>query len=314
MRFRLDYTPPESAQKIGHTNNILLAGSCFAENIGNKLKDHRFRCIVNPGGIHFDPLTMCSFLNAALSDKIPAKEDFIERSGQFFSYGFHSSVNAPSREQLVAKISSIYSTTRESLTQADFIFLSFGTAFVHHLNAGVKAVANCHKQPAQLFTKKLITYEELISSCSELFSKIRAANKNVRIILTVSPVKYLRDGPINNNVSKATLLLLSHHLAASENCIYFPAFELVNDDLRDYRFYKDDLAHPNDLAVAYIWEKFSKTFFSSLTREVVAEIESLNRSLAHRSIHSLAAEEEALKASIQRQKERILSLDPSVLL
>ena len=312
MKFRLDYSPPESPDKVSHASKVFLAGSCFAGNIGDKLKEHRFQCTVNPGGIHFDPLGMCRFLNAALSGEVPSGDHFLERGGRCFSFDFHSSVDAGSEEELAARISAIYASTKAALLDADFIFLSFGTALVHYLKEGERPVANCHKQPAQLFSKRLLEAEELYAACSALVSAIRKVNHKTKVILTVSPVKYLRDGPVNNNLSKATLLLLTSRLCARDGCFYFPAFELLNDDLRDYRFYKEDLAHPNDQAISYIWEKFISAFFSPLTQNVVSEIGKLNRTLAHRPIHVLPAEEDSLKASIQKQKERIIALDPAV--
>jgi len=313
MKFHLNYSPEPAAFSIDHKNSILLVGSCFAENIGGFLKDSKFTTRINPNGILFNPLSVLDCISSAVQN-LKIQEDFLlEREGLFYSYLHHSSYSSTHKKELLKNICSETENTHYFLKSADFLIITFGTAFVYYHKQLGQPVANCHKQPSEVFTKKMLEVNEITSVYTRLIEDLKAFNPALKIIFTVSPVKYLKDGIEENNLSKSTLLLGIHKLVEQhQHCSYFPAFEFVNDDLRDYRFYKEDLAHPNDLAIEYIWQKFSECYFKQETLRLNQQIQKLNQVLNHRQINKNSLENEKLSAFIEKQKEEIKKLDPSI--
>ena len=293
MKFHLNHTPVKSGFEINHQHFIYLTGSCFSENIGQLLKEHKFNISSNPGGILFNPVSMANNLSGILNAEAIAENTILERGGNYYSFLHHSSIHAASKEELINKLNQNQQQSLHHLKITDYLFITFGTAYYYYHKANQFAVANCHKQAAGTFEKKLLSVEEICATYTTLINSLKNLNPQLKIIFTVSPVKHLRDGLIENNLSKATLLLSVNQLTKNlNNCFYFPAFELVNDDLRDYRFYKEDMAHPNEQAIHYVWEKFSETFFSEHTKELNAKIHQLNLALKHK-ISSSNAEEES---------------------
>jgi len=313
MKFHLDHKPKKFDFEISHKDPIFLVGSCFAENIGKILEAYKFKVHINPNGILFNPASVLDCLETLVEEKSGDEKYFLEREGIHLSYKHHSSVNATSKTELAQKTKVIHSEANSQLAQSKFLIITFGTAFVYKHKALGTIVANCHKQPQETFEKQLLEVDEIVKNYSNLIKKIRILNPGIKIIFTVSPVKYLKDGLEANNLSKAVLLLAVHKLTESHpGCYYFPAYELVNDDLRDHRFYKKDLAHPNDLAIDYIWEKFSQTCFDAKTLELNKQIQKLNQALAHRKLQDSPAEAEKLEVFILKQKAEILRLDAGI--
>lgn len=313
MRFHLNYIPQKPGFQIRHSDKIFLLGSCFSENIATKLQEQRFPTHSNPNGILFNPLSLAGSLEQLLSQKPPDEKFMIERDGVFFSYQHHSSIHDDDKQDLKKKINRLNKAGAEFLHQTDYLFITFGSAFVYHHIALNEPVANCHKQPGSSFEKRLLTVQQITETYSELIKKLRTFNPKLKLVFTVSPVKYLKDGVVENNISKSTLLLSVHEFVKKfDSCFYFPAFELLNDDLRDYRFYKADLAHPNDLAIDYVWNKFSECFFSESTLLLNKQIQALNQALNHRKL--IANSEEAIKLNdfILKQKELIRKTNPEI--
>lgn len=313
MKFHLNYSPKSSAFKINHRDGIFLIGSCFSENIGAELMGHKFNTRLNPDGILFNPLSILASLRSAIYGT-PFKENLaIERNGVFLSYLHHSSIWAQNKEELTRKINAETKTSSVFLKEAGFLIISFGTAFTYfHKNLSI-SVSNCHKQNASCFDKKMLEVEEIVELYSQLIDELHTFNPKLKIIFTVSPVKHLRDGVEENNLSKATLLLsIAKIIGKKENCFYFPAFELINDDLRDYRFYEEDLAHPNKLAIHYVWTKFSECYFDQSTQELNKLIKNLNQTLRHRPIHESEAELSKLKDYVDTRKTEIKRLFPEI--
>ena len=313
MKFHLNHTPPKADFEITHSDNVLLLGSCFAENIGEILENHKFNANTNPPGILFNPLSISNYLNNCLQENEISHNYIIERGGEYFCYLNHSSVNAPSKEKLEVKIKSINDSTLKQLKESDFLIITFGTAFYYnHKNMDV-CVANCHKQNSNIFEKKLLSIKEITDTYSHLISELSKLNPKLKIIFTVSPVKYLKDGLVENNISKSTLLLSVNELVeTNKNCFYFPAYELVNDDLRDYRFYKEDMAHPNEKAIRYVWDKFSGTYFSNKTKLLVEKIAELNNAQNHRSLHNNSEEKLKFQQHIMGLEQSIKLIDPTI--
>ncbi|MDI1354584.1 MAG: GSCFA domain-containing protein [bacterium] len=309
MKFHLNHKPLLSDDKISHRTPVFLMGSCFTQNIGAALTEHKFKTCINPNGILFNPLSIDNSLRSLIY-KLPFDEkQVLERDGIFLSYHHHSSISAASKDELITKINSETNQSSMFLNKAKFLIISFGTAFTYFHKDLSLAVANCHKQDASLFEKRLLKVEEIVDSYTQLISDLHAFNPELKIIFTVSPVKHLRDGIEQNNLSKATLLLSIHQILKKQaTCFYFPAFELINDDLRDYRFYEEDLAHPNKLALDYVWKKFSECYFSEATLQLNKLIGKLNRALDHRPIHGSSTEQSKLEEYVDARKTEIKSL------
>ncbi|MEO6305136.1 MAG: GSCFA domain-containing protein [Bacteroidia bacterium] len=313
MKFNLNYTPPKFDFEIDHKQKLFLLGSCFSENIGDLLSEHKFKTYANPNGILFNPASIHQCLTDILNLKNLSDNFILTRNGLFYSYLHHTSINAPSANELKEKINIQTQKANNFLKESDVLIITFGTAFFyHHLTTG-QVVANCHKQPQQIFEKNLLAVNEIVSAYSGLLKKIQNLNPKLKIIFTVSPVKYLKDGVIENNLSKSTLVLAIHELLKqNKNYYYFPAYELINDDLRDYRFYKEDLAHPNQLAIDYVWEKFSEAGFNEKTKSLNTQINKLNLALNHREMAGGSEEQRKLQDFITKQKEEIKKADPTI--
>jgi hypothetical protein len=312
MEFHLDYTPPRPDFRIDHDSKIFLIGSCFSENIGNYLNIHKFRTLSNPSGILFNPESIYISLKNILTKKGLDEKHILFRNSLYYSYQHHSSVYDRSKEGLAEKINQMETLSYDFVSTCDTIIITFGNAFIYEHKKLGECVANCHKQPGMDFEKKLLTVNDIVKKYSELFTEIRGINPKARIVLTVSPVKYLKDGVVENNLSKAVLLLAVHQLAREQNCFYFPSFEIVNDDLRDYRFYKEDLAHPNPLAIDYVWQKFSDCFFSDATKGLNQLIKKLHQAADHRLLNEYSDEADKLTEFIRKQKEEIKKLNPNI--
>lgn len=288
MKFRTEIQIPKSDFKISHSSSIIAMGSCFVENVGQKLGDLRFDIDINPFGIIFNPYSIAKILKNVINDELSYNTNFIERNQQFYGYDFHSKFNATNANEFLDKIKSTNKKTNQSLLMADALMLTFGTAWIYKHKISTQIVANCHKVPQSEFEKSMLDLEELKSIYQHLLTDLFEKNSDLKIILTVSPVRHLKDGFVENNQSKSVLLLLCQYLTNlfPEQVIYFPSYEIVMDDLRDYRFYNSDLIHPNQQAIDYIFEKFSATFFDDNTLNIIPKIIKLNQLKAHRFLNA----------------------------
>lgn len=315
MRFHLNHIPKASEFKISHDKSVFLLGSCFSENIGDYFKSYKFKTVSNPGGILFNPASIANTLQRLITEDEVDEKFIVERDGLFYSLLNHSSLSSATKQDLVQKLYTLEKQSAEVLKTADVLIITFGSAFVYRHRELNKTVANCHKLPASVFEKKLLKVEQITKNYSVLIQQLQLFNPGLKIIFTVSPVKYLRDGVVENNLSKATLLLsVSDLVNKFSNCAYFPAFELINDDLRDYRFYKEDLAHPNEQAIEYVWQKFSECYFNDTTRHLNQQIAELNKALNHRSITSADQKDSKFTTHIDRLKEELLKSWPTLTL
>jgi hypothetical protein len=287
MQLYLNHTPKKPDFEINHTHKIALIGSCFAENIGILLNNYKFNTLLNPNGILFNPKSILSCITPNILAKEYDNSLLIKRGNLYFSYLHHSYVYANSESELIAKINETNLHTQYFLKQANFLMITFGSAYVYYHTQLNQTVANCHKQPANLFEKKLLTVTDIVNDYISAITKIQGLHPNLKLIFTVSPVKYLKDGVEENFISKSTLrIAINDIISQTKNCFYFPAYELVTDDLRDYRFYKEDLAHPNQQAINYVWQKFNETYFGIQTQEINQHITKLNLATNHRFLHN----------------------------
>ncbi|MET0300604.1 MAG: GSCFA domain-containing protein [Flavitalea sp.] len=286
MNFQLPFSPAGWKEQIDHRDPILLTGSCFSENIGDKLTALKFNVLQNPHGIIYDPVSITNSLVAGIDKVMIRGEDLAETGGLWHSWDHHGSFSGTDRAEVVSNINNTTVETHSFLSSAKWVFITLGSAFHYTLADSGRDVANCHKFPAATFSKNLLTIEEIKSSLDTCIHRLFHFNGNLKIIFTVSPVRYVRDGLVENNLSKARLIEVVQHLVSKFTGIYyFPAYEIVNDVLRDYRFFKEDLVHPSAQAVEYVFEQFAGSCFNPITLDLTREISSLNTALSHRPLH-----------------------------
>lgn len=283
MKFHLNYNPQVSYQKISHKEALLMLGSCFSEHIGRRLNDLKFNLHSNPFGIVFNPESIRVMLDRMIEKKQFTDKDVFEKDGQWFCFEAHSSISESTKASLIKQLNTLVDDWSRKLKTTDFLVITLGSAFAYEHREQKHIVANCHKLPQALFNKVLIEPQYIIDSYKLLIEKLKQFNPSLNILFTVSPVKHLRDGVEENSLSKAILLQAVHRLVKTyDHCFYFPAYELVTEDLRDYRFYKEDMAHPNEQAIDYVWQKFTGVYFSEETSLLCEQLEQVFQAMKHR--------------------------------
>jgi lysophospholipase L1-like esterase len=276
---------PEDKQ-IDYQSPLLLLGSCFVENIGEKLKYYQFQTLQNPFGILFHPRAIENLIIRAIEEKAYADADVFNFNERWHCFDAHSDLSDPSKEQLLSNLNSALHKTRNQLKNASHVIITLGTAWVYRNIKTQKRVANCHKIPQKKFTKELLSKEEIEKSLKQKIANIRKVNENASVIFTISPVRHLKDGFVENQRSKANLISavgkIMDATSPHKNLYYFPAFEIMLDELRDYRFYAEDMVHPNNLAMDYIWERFKNVWISEKSESVMRAVEEIQKGLSHR--------------------------------
>jgi hypothetical protein len=300
--FKLNFPIPALPEPLNIRKPLLMLGSCFAEEIGEKLSKYKFNATINPHGILFNPLSIYNALDRYASNREYTEAEIGENKGLCYSFEHHGRFNCTDRNEMLQRVQLSVKSGSEALKNADYLVLTFGSAWVYKLKESGKVVANCHKVPQEKFTKELLTVRIIMEEFEKLYDKLMELNPSLKILMTVSPVKYLRDGLNGNNLSKAMLLLAVHFLAESyRNVHYFPAYEIVTDELRDYRFYETDFAHPNQLAIDYVWERFGESCFDAETKNVMNELKPLLSASEHRTLHPGTEEESKFKADLEKK-------------
>ncbi|RNI29400.1 hypothetical protein EFA69_07505 [Rufibacter immobilis] len=287
MQFRTEIIVPPAPSFISRPKGIFTIGSCFAEVIGRKLQEVKANVLVNPFGTIFNPLSMHKLLRASLQQDVAwLEEGLVEQNGIWHHYDFHSSFSHPQREELLKQLTEQILRAHHFLLQAETVLLTWGTAFVYERRDNGALVANCHKIPQREFSKRLLSLSELEQDTRQTLELLHTHCPNQRVILTVSPVRHLKDTLPLNSVSKS-LLRVATHTATEEHhqTTYFPAYELLLDDLRDYRFFAEDLLHPSAMAEQYIWEKFTQAYADQDFTAFIQQWAEIQRDLAHKPFH-----------------------------
>lgn len=288
--FRTELKTKTSLHPIQSDHNIISLGSCFAEHIGTRLYDHKFNVQKNPFGIVFNPLSIFELVETAFYRSSFSESSFLERDGIHFNFKAHSELNAKSETELESKINTQRNRLKKALGRSNFIILTFGTAWVYEQKKTRMLVANCHKVPATEFNKRLLSTEEITSSFMALKELLQTKNPELKFILSVSPVRHIKDTIELNAVSKSVLRLACHHISQfTDDVSYFPAYEFMMDDLRDYRFYDRDMIHPNTIAIEYIWQKFQTAYFDNETQLFIKEWSEIKSALNHKPFHPQSA-------------------------
>lgn len=285
MNFRTEISP-ERIMSITQKDRIVSLGSCFSDNIGQRLEKQGFYTLNNPFGNIFHPTPIAELISRALHQKPFSIEEAQLINNRYYLWQAHGHLSDVSAEKLIEIANSKLTELRSELTNGKVLLITFGTAWGYlHLDTNL-VVANCHKAHGNLFEKQCTSLETLTIQWHVLIQELFEFNQNLRVVFTVSPVRHWKDGAEGNSKSKAILRLLCDALQKRDNVFYFPAFELLTDDLRDYRFYADDLLHPTPFAINYVWEKFSCACLSQNAITLGTEVEKLHRFFAHRPIHS----------------------------
>jgi len=297
--------------QIDYNSKLFLVGSCFSENIGYKLNYFKFQATQNPFGILFHPIAIESFITNAINKKVYSESDLVFQNERWHCFDAHSSLSSSDKNELLENLNSAIVSTNKKLKETSHFIITLGTAWVYRFIETDKIVANCHKIPQKKFLKELLTVDEITESLEAIIVLLKSINKDVNIIFTVSPVRHLKDGFIENTQSKAHLIAGIHNTINNrKNINYFPSYELMMDELRDYRFYAEDMIHPNATAINYIWEKFTDTWFSAETSSTLKEIDVIQKGILHRPFNENSAEHQQFLEKLASKKEKIKAVYP----
>ena len=294
LKLTLDAKP--ASHKINYGERLLLMGSCFTENIGLKLQAHLFETLENSHGILFNPVSVQNALMDIIANKKYTELDLFLLNDVWNSWHHHIRFSGVTQTEALDKMNGAIQEAHSYLKSAHHLVITLGSAWLYTLNENVPnhmgmVVANNHKAPANWFTKKLLQPQELLSNLQSLVAALQSFNPNLHIVFTISPVRHLREGLVENNRSKAVLIQAVHDLVSMEkNIEYFPAYEYVIDDLRDYRFYSEDLVHPNYAATQYVWEKLVDTYMSAETQSIMKQVAELQLAFNHKPFFSGSTE------------------------
>jgi len=308
MKFRTEIQLSPFSFQIAHGQKTMLLGSCFTQNIGEKLRQNKFEILENPYGITFNPLSAIEQLEEIMAQKQYTTTDVDFINNRFVSFKHHSVFAMTDAKKLTENINQHIAQAHHFLKTANVLFVSLGTAWVWQHTAKNTVVNNCHKVPAKQFNYHLATANEITNGFSQTLLNLKKLNPNLQVVFTVSPVRHWRNGAINNSRSKAVLINAANILAdAFTNVHYFPSYEILIDDLRDYRFYENDLLHPSKVAIDYIWQKFGEAFFSPKTLEANLAIAKINAMQNHRHISSTQDDLKKFNAKLHARKNELKS-------
>ena len=298
---------PHSAVEITYNDRILTLGSCFAENIGTKLQEFFFLTFINPFGVMYNPMSVAQGIRHLLSEKEFTAADLFQSGSLWNSLAHSSTFSAVTADEALQKINSRLQAARYFLHETNVMMITLGTAWVFELVENGKIVSNCHKLSASRFTRRRLSVDEIINEFTEVFGLLRNSYPGLKFIFTVSPIRHWKDGAHENTVSKSTLHLAVDALEKQFDFVhYFPAYEIMMDELRDYRFYASDMLHPSDVAVDYIWQRFGDTYFSSETLNLKKELERLRADLNHRPLHPETEEYRLFQLSVEKKKNGLI--------
>jgi hypothetical protein len=307
--FRTVLSIPSNRHKISLSDQILTIGSCFSDAIGEQLVSSKINTWVNPFGIQYNPHSIHKALSYALSRQPVPENTFVNRNEIFFNYDFHSNLSSTDLTELQRRIDKLLGDTNSFIENTQWIFLTYGTALTYERIDTRDTVSNCHKMPQSLFSKHLMTQKKILESFGEMYEQLKIVNPNIRVILTVSPVRHLKETLQLNSVSKSILRVACQTITEQhEDVSYFPSYEIMMDDLRDYRFYKADMIHPNEVAEKYIWEKFSEAYFNDALKSFLIKWAEIKSALSHKPFHPSSSEYQNFVHSTIKKLEELKSI------
>lgn len=285
--FRTVVAVPPSSHKISYKSFPVLFGSCFTEHIGERLRLSKLPSLMNPFGITYNPSSVKSNIDRLLSGQLYTISDLSFDREVYFSFDHHSKFSDTAIDLCLHKINSYFLAACEKLKTASHLFLTFGTAYYYVLKSKSKVVSNCHKLPEKDFNRERLTVDEIVTGYRELFKHLLQYNPELKVVFTVSPIRHWKDGAHENQLSKSVLFLAIDQLCSEfPYAGYFPAYEILMDELRDYRFYEEDMLHPSRLAVDFIWNKFQDCFMERETRKIMEDVEKIQLARNHRPFNA----------------------------
>lgn len=308
MDFKTTVPVTETNTPIAYSSQIMLLGSCFAENIGEKLRYYKFQTQVNPFGIIFNPFSIEKLIERVVLQRHFTKDDIFFFNERWHCYEVHSELSHPDSEVVLSNLNQILSDTQKQLQQATHIIFTYGTSWVYRHIETNAIVANCHKVPQKQFTKELLSIDRIQKSIQNTISLIATLNPKCNFIFTVSPVRHLKDGFVENQVSKAHLIAAIYATTNTQQQTlnYFPSYEIMMDELRDYRFYADDMIHPSPMAIDYIWERFTATQIEANAITTMELVQTIQKGLAHRPFNPNSESHQKFEANL---REKIATLE-----
>jgi len=312
MKFTTKINILKSNHPIDYHSKIMAFGSCFAENMGEKFQYYKFQSTTNPFGILFHPLAIEKVISSALSEKAFTEKDIFFLNERWHCFDVHSDASHGDKEQFLKQLNTILSETKKALLEATHCIITLGTAWVYTHKKSNEVVANCHKVSQTEFEKHLLSVKQIEESLQKIVKEVKESNPNITFIFTVSPVRHLKDGFVENQRSKAHLISALHQYLYVFNSpllrggsgggdYYFPSYELLMDELRDYRFYAEDMLHPNQVAINYIWERFTETNITEEAVKTMQEVASIQRDLAHKPFNEKSNAHQEFLAQIKKK-------------
>ncbi|MGB1042431.1 MAG: GSCFA domain-containing protein [Tenacibaculum sp.] len=297
--------------QIDYTSKLLLLGSCFSENIGEKLNYFKFQTTQNTFGILFHPKAIENLITNAINEKTYTEDDIFFHNERWHCFEAHSSLSNTNKDEFIDNLNKNINSTLNQLKEASHLIITLGTSWVYREITTDTIVANCHKIPQKKFLKELLSVDEITASLEAINALVKSINKNIAITYTVSPVRHIKDGFTENQQSKSHLIAAIHQIKeARKNIFYFPSYEIMMDELRDYRFYATDMIHPNETAITYIWEKFIATWFSDNCFQTMKTVDTIQKGLQHRSFNPNSEAHQAFLKNLEQKKETLLKAFP----
>lgn len=312
FRTNVDVTPTSFG--LNYLSPSLFLGSCFAQNIGDILQQRKFPDHVNPFGVLYNPVSVEMALSRIAFGELLREDELIFHNDLWLSFLHHTSFSNPSKEKCLVDINSNLANTKSQWQKTEHVVVTFGTARVYYSNQSKKPVANCHKIPASEFDHRLLSVSEIVDTWSNLLTNLLLKKPNLKVAFTISPIRHWKDGATGNLLSKSTLVLAVNELLVKfpMNTYYFPAYEIMLDDLRDYRFYADDMLHPSNMAVRYIWEKYSYAFIADSAKETMGEVEKVIQAINHRPLRKGTKDHEKFVDKTVQQMCQITLKHPTI--
>lgn len=309
MQFRTQIPILKSNNPIDYHSKILSLGSCFAENMADKFDYFKFQNETNPFGIIFNPVSVEKIISRVIKQEFYTEKDVFFYNERWHSYEVHSDLSNSDREELLETLNKAITETYKHLIQATHSIITYGTSWVYRNTDNDQIVANCHKVPQKQFSKELLSVEIIENSVQNTIDLIQTVNPKISFIFTISPVRHIKDGFIENQLSKSHLFTALHSTLKTEhskpNIEYFPSYEIMLDELRDYRFYGEDMLHPNQIAIDYIWKLFSENYISEDSHFILKEVDEIQKSLRHRSFNPESEQHKKFLAKLQQKIESI---------
>lgn len=298
--------PKQSRNLIDYNSKLLLLGSCFSDKIGRKLAQFKFQSLQNPFGILFHSKAIENLIINAINKETYTDKHLTFKNERWHCFDAHSSLSSADKNEVLESLNSSISTTNNYIKEATHIIITLGTSWVYRLIETDKIVANCHKIAQKKFSKEVLSVDEITESLEATIALIKSVNKDINVLFTVSPVRHLKDGFVENSKSKSHLITAIHNVMdIRKNIHYFPSYEIMMDELRDYRFYAEDMIHPNKTAVNYIWDKFIDTWFSEESKSIMKEIDTIQKGILHKPFNHESEQHQKFLQTLEQKKSSL---------